>query len=75
MSKYGSLQRIISSHVREEQKNGGSGFGPFYFFLFLLLVFIAGLVISIENKKGNTPSPTLETPQSTGGNEGEGVGE
>lgn len=67
MGKYGALQRVIASHVREEQNNGGSGMGPFYFFVILGLILIGGLILSIEYKKHHTPSPTLQnTPKHRG---------
>lgn len=48
MSKYGSLSRIVKSHVQEEQEAGGSGNGPLWFFLIALVLFIAALAASVH---------------------------
>ena len=46
MSKYGSLQRVISSHVQKEQQNGGSGWGPFKFFAFIIIAIVIITIIA-----------------------------
>ena len=46
MSKYSGLSQIIRSHVNEEVNNGGSGWGPFWFFVILITVTIASMYMT-----------------------------